>query len=46
MNERKNRSIMKMARCMVHKKEFSNKLWVEAASTNVFIQNMLPIRAL
>ncbi|KAI4347727.1 hypothetical protein L6164_008511 [Bauhinia variegata] len=37
---------MEMARCMLHQKELPKKLWVEAASTTVFIQNRLLTRAL
>jgi hypothetical protein len=46
VSERKNRSIMEMVRCMLHQKELPKKLWAEAASTTVFIQNRLPTRAL
>lgn len=30
-----------MNRCMIYHKEFSKKLWIEVASTIVFIQNCL-----
>ncbi|GAU44031.1 hypothetical protein TSUD_349630 [Trifolium subterraneum] len=46
VSERKNRSIMGMVRCMLHQQELPKKLWAEAASTAVFIQNRLPTRAL
>jgi transposase InsO family protein len=46
VSERKNRSIMEMARCMLHQKELPKKFWAEAASTAVFIQNRLLTRAL
>ena len=37
---------MDMVRCMLHQHELPKKLWAEAASTAVFIQNRLPTRAL
>ncbi len=45
VSERKNRSIMEMARCMLHEKELPKNLWAEAASTAVFLLNRLPTRA-
>ncbi|RDX63956.1 hypothetical protein CR513_57549, partial [Mucuna pruriens] len=41
VSERKNRSIMEMARCMLHQKELPKKFWAEAANTTVFIQNRI-----
>ncbi|KAJ8771243.1 hypothetical protein K2173_026131 [Erythroxylum novogranatense] len=45
VSERKNRSIMEMARCMLHEKELPKNLWAEAASTAIFLLNRLPTRA-
>ncbi|WVY89496.1 hypothetical protein V8G54_035010 [Vigna mungo] len=46
VSERKNRSIVEMARCMLHQKELPKKFWAEATNIAVFIQNRLPTRAL
>ena len=46
VSERKNRSIMEMARCMLHEKELPKKFWAEAANTAVFLLNRLPTKAL
>lgn len=46
VSERKNRSIMEMARCMLHEKELPKNLWAEASSTAVFLLNRLPTRAI
>ena len=45
VSERKNRSIMEMARCMLYEKELPKKFWAEAASIAVFLLNRLPTRA-
>ncbi|RDY12797.1 hypothetical protein CR513_02354, partial [Mucuna pruriens] len=42
VSERKNRSIMEMARYMLHQKELPNKLCAEASNPAVFIPNRLP----
>ncbi|KAK2426495.1 hypothetical protein QL285_025158 [Trifolium repens] len=44
--ERKNRTIMEMARCLLHEKELPKKFWAEAANTAVFLLNRLPTKAL
>lgn len=44
--ERKNRTIMEMARCLLHDKGLPKKFWAEAANTAVFLQNRLPTKAL
>ncbi|KAL4290711.1 hypothetical protein GQ457_14G023780 [Hibiscus cannabinus] len=46
VSERRNRSIMEMARCMLHEKELPKTFWAEAANTSVFLQNHLPTKAL
>lgn len=40
--ERKNRSLMEMARCMLIEADMENKFWAEAVSTANFIQNRMP----
>ena len=42
--ERKNRTIMDMARCMMHEKGLPKSFWVEAANTAVFLLNRLPTK--
>ena len=44
--ERKNRTIMEMTRCLLHKKELPKKFWVEVANITVFLLNRLPTKAL
>ncbi|CAJ2637049.1 unnamed protein product [Trifolium pratense] len=44
--KRKNRTIMEMARCLLHEKELPKKFWAEAANTAVFLLNRLPTKAL
>jgi len=46
VSERKNRSILEMAMCMLYQKELPNKFWAEAANTTVFIQNRIPAQAI
>lgn len=46
VSERKNISIMEMARCMMHEKMLPKKFWAEAANTAVFLLNRLPTKAL
>jgi len=46
VNERRNRSVMEIARCMLHEKELPKTFWAEAANTTVFLQNRLPTKAL
>lgn len=45
VSERKNRSIMEMARCMMQEKDMQKKFWAEAANTAVFLQNRLPTKS-
>ena len=44
--ECKNRTILEMARCLLHDKDLPKKFWAEAASTSVFLLNRLPTKAL
>ena len=37
VSERRNRSIMEMARCMLHEKELPKQFWAEAVNTTVFL---------
>ena len=44
--ERKNRTIMKMARCLLKKKRLSRRFWAEAVSCAVYLINRSPTRSL
>ncbi|KAG8501509.1 hypothetical protein CXB51_003806 [Gossypium anomalum] len=46
VSERKNRSLMDMARCLLFEKNLPKTMWAEAVNTVVYIQNRLPIKAL
>ena len=46
VNERENRTIMEMARCMMHEKGLPKRFWAEAANTAVFLLNRLPTKAM
>lgn len=46
VSERKNRTIMEMARCMLFEKNLPKKFWAEAANTSVYLLNRLPTKAL
>ena len=37
VSERRNRSVMEMARCMLHEKELPKQFWAEAVNTTVFL---------
>ncbi|RDY10253.1 hypothetical protein CR513_05259, partial [Mucuna pruriens] len=45
VSERKNRTIVEMARCMMHENGLRKKFWAEAANTAVFLLNRLPTKA-
>lgn len=45
VSERKNRTIMEMARCMLYEKGLPKEYWAEAANTAVFLLNRLPTKA-
>ena len=44
--ERKNRTILEMTRCLLHKRDLPKKFWAEVASTTVYLLNKLPTKAL
>lgn len=44
--ERKNRTVMEMARCLLLEKKIPNKLWAETVNTFVYFLNKLPTKAL
>ena len=44
VSERKNRTIMEMARCLMFKKNLSKEYWAEAAHTAIFLLNRLPTK--
>ncbi|KAG8477669.1 hypothetical protein CXB51_027663 [Gossypium anomalum] len=46
VSERKNRSLMNMARCLLFEKNLPKTMWAEAVNTAVYIQNSLPTKAL
>ncbi|KAG8501219.1 hypothetical protein CXB51_003321 [Gossypium anomalum] len=46
VSERKNRSLMDMARCLLFEKNLPKTIWAEAVNTAVYIQNRLPTKAL
>ena len=46
VSERRNRTVMEMARCMLHEMELPKTFWAEAANMVVFMQNRLPTKAL
>ncbi|CAL9004444.1 unnamed protein product, partial [Prunus brigantina] len=44
--ERKNRTIMEMAKCMMIEKKMPLEFWAEAVNTAVYVQNRCPTKAL
>ncbi|KAG8486726.1 hypothetical protein CXB51_020278 [Gossypium anomalum] len=46
VSERKNRSLLDMARCLLFEKKLPKNLWAEAVNTVVYLQNRLPTKAL
>ncbi|MCO5562965.1 hypothetical protein L7F22_016601 [Adiantum nelumboides] len=46
VTERKNRSLMEMARCMLKAKSLPHKLWMEAVACAAHVLNRCPTRAL
>ncbi|KAG8472383.1 hypothetical protein CXB51_035319 [Gossypium anomalum] len=46
VSERKNRSLMDMARCLLFEKNLPKTMWAKAVNTAVYIQNRLPTKAL
>jgi hypothetical protein len=46
VSKRKNKTIMKMIRCVLFEKDLPKKFWAETVNTAVFLLNRLPTRAL
>ncbi|KAH9704279.1 hypothetical protein KPL70_011388 [Citrus sinensis] len=46
VSERKNRTVMEMARCLLFEKEMPKMFWADAVNTAIFLQNRLPTNAL
>ena len=44
--ERKNRTIMEVARALLHDQDLPIHLWAEATRTSVYVQNRIPHRVL
>lgn len=44
--ERKNRTLIEMARCMMREAEASPRFWTEAINTATYVRNRCPTRAL
>jgi transposase InsO family protein len=44
--ERKNRTLVEMARCLLHDKGLPKNLWAKVANTTIFLLNILPTKAL
>ena len=44
--ERKYRTIMEMARCLLLERKIPNQFWAEAVNTSVYLLNKLPTKAL
>ncbi|KAG7640275.1 Zinc finger CCHC-type superfamily [Arabidopsis suecica] len=44
--ERRNRTLVEMARSMIEEKKLSNKFWAEAIATSTYLQNRLPSKSL
>ena len=44
--ERKNRTILKMTRCLLHEKYLPKKFWVKTTSRAVYFLNILPTKVL
>ncbi|KAA3473753.1 Retrovirus-related Pol polyprotein from transposon TNT 1-94 [Gossypium australe] len=46
VSERKNRTLMDMARCLMFERNLPKSFWAEAVNTVVYLQNRLPTKAL
>ncbi|KAG7599301.1 Integrase catalytic core [Arabidopsis suecica] len=44
--ERRNRTLVEMARSMIEEKKLSNKFWAEAIATSTYLENRLPSKSL
>ncbi|RVX01546.1 Pleiotropic drug resistance protein 3 [Vitis vinifera] len=45
VSERKNRTVMEMARCMLFEKKLPKLLWAEAVNTSIYLLNRLPTKS-
>ena len=45
VSERKNRTVMEMARCLMVKKKLPKKFWAEAVHISLYLLNKLPTKA-
>ena len=43
--ERKNRTVLDMARCLLFEAKMPNNFWAEAVNTSVYLLNRLPTKA-
>ncbi|KAL4354255.1 hypothetical protein GQ457_06G039790 [Hibiscus cannabinus] len=46
VSERKNRTVLNMARCLLFEKKIPKGFWAEAVNTSVYLLNRLPTKAL
>ena len=46
VSERKNRTVMEMARCLLFEKKMPSNFWAEAVNTSVYLLNRLPTKSL
>ncbi|GAU33542.1 hypothetical protein TSUD_143350 [Trifolium subterraneum] len=46
VSERKNRTVMEMARCLLFEKGIPKTFWAEAVNTSVYLLNLLPTKVL
>ena len=46
VSERKNRTVMEMARCLIFEKKLPKEFWAEAVNTSVYLLNRLPTKPL
>ena len=46
VSERKNRTVMEMARCLLFEKDLPKSFWTEVVNTSVYLLNLLPTKAL
>ena len=46
VSERKNRTVMEMARCLMFEKKLPKEFWAKAVNTSVYLLNRLPTKAL
>ncbi|KAA3467396.1 Retrovirus-related Pol polyprotein from transposon TNT 1-94 [Gossypium australe] len=46
VSERKNRTLMDMARCLMFERNLPRSFWAEEVNTIIYLQNRLPTKAL